>query len=62
MLTLEELKEVLCDHLDPDDIVEALEISTEELLDMFEDKLRANRYKFLDYEEDYIDEYQRGED
>lgn len=57
-LTLEELKTILCDHLDPDDIVEALELSTEQLLDMFEDELIAKRYKFLDYEEDYEDEQQ----
>ena len=52
-LTLEELKVVLCNHLDPDDIVEALELSTEQLLNMFEDELINKRYKFSDYEEDY---------
>ena len=55
-LTLEELKTILCDHLDPDDIVEALEISTEELLDLFEDKLIEKRHKFSDYEDDYESE------
>jgi len=57
-LTLEEFKEVLCDHLDPDDIVEALDISTKELLDMFEDKLIQRRSKFSDYEEEFDDEGQ----
>ena len=51
-LTLEELKEVLIDHLDPDDIVEALELTTEQLLNTFEDELMQKRYKFSDYEED----------
>jgi len=31
---------------DPDDIIEALEISTEELLNAFEDKLADNVIKF----------------
>ena len=51
-LTLEELKEVLVDHLDPDDIIEALEITTEQLLNSFEDELLLKRYKFTDYEEE----------
>ncbi len=49
-LTLEEAKERIVNQYDPDDIVEALEISSEELLDMFEDKLSDNRYKFEDLE------------
>ena len=51
-LTIEELKEVLVDHLDPDDIIEALEITTEQLLNSFEDELLLKRYKFTDYEEE----------
>jgi len=37
-LTLEEIKERLLKIYDPDDLLEALEISSEELLDRFEDK------------------------
>jgi len=55
-LTLEELKEILVDHLDPDDVVEALEITTEQLLNTFEDVLMQKRFKFSDYEEDFTDE------
>ena len=54
-LTLEELKELLADHLDPDDVMEALELTTEELLEAFTDKLIYNRYKFQDYEDEYND-------
>jgi len=38
-LTLEELKERLLETYDPDDFLEFLEITSEELLDRFEDKL-----------------------
>jgi hypothetical protein len=52
-LTVEELKEILADRIDPDDVTEALELSTEQLLNAFEDELIAKRYKFEDYEEQY---------
>jgi len=39
MLTLEETKERILKLYDPDDLLEALQISAEELLDRFEDKL-----------------------
>lgn len=49
MYTLGELKERLCELYDPDDIIEALEISTEDLLDRFEDKLELRaKLKFPD--------------
>jgi len=38
-LTLEEIKERLLRLYDPDDLLEALQISSEEILDRFEDKL-----------------------
>lgn len=38
-LTLEEIKERLLREYDPDDLLEALQISSEEILDRFEDKL-----------------------
>ena len=53
MLTVEELKQVLADEMDPDLLVEILEITTEELTEAFTDKLIENRYKFRDYEENY---------
>ena len=37
-LTLEEIKERLLKSYDPDDLLEALEITSEQLLDRFEDK------------------------
>lgn len=38
-LTLEEIKERLLRLYDPDDLIEALDISAEEILDRFEDRL-----------------------
>ena len=38
-LTLDEIKERLLHIYDPDDLLEALQISAEEILDRFEDKL-----------------------
>lgn len=38
-LTLEEIKERLLKTYDPEDFLEALEITSEQLLDRFEDKL-----------------------
>lgn len=38
-LTLDEIKERILQYYDPDDLLEALQISSEEILDRFEDKL-----------------------
>ena len=51
MKTLSELKEYIIENYDPDLVVEILEITTEELLDNFEDKLWNCRNKFLELEE-----------
>jgi len=48
-LTLEEIKERLLKTYDPEDFLEALNITSEELLDRFEDKL-INRLD--DFEEE----------
>ena len=45
-LTLEEIKERLLRFYDPDDLLEALQISSEEMLDRFEDKLLLRLDKF----------------
>jgi len=56
-LTLGEIKEKLLKLYDPDDLLEALEITSEELLDRFEDKL-INRFDAFEEElEDEKDEY-----
>lgn len=56
-LTLEEVKERLLKTLDPDDLLEALQITSEELLDRFEDKL-INRLDVFESElEEAVDEY-----
>ena len=59
-LTMEEIKERLLRDYDPEDFVEALEITSEELLDRFEDKLINRLEKFaeeLEDEEENEDEY-----
>jgi hypothetical protein len=56
-LTLEEIKERLLRLYDPDDLVEALQISAEELLDRFEDKLLKNIEEFHEDLEEEIHEY-----
>ena len=48
-LTLEEIKERLLKSYDPDDLLEALEITSEQLLDRFEDKL-INRLDVFEQE------------
>ncbi len=57
-LTLGEMKEKLLKLYDPDDLLEALEITSEQLLDRFEDKL-INRFDFFEEEckEEEIYEY-----
>jgi hypothetical protein len=56
-LTLEEVKERLLKTFDPDDLLEALQITSEEMLDRFEDKL-INRLDVFEEElEDEENEY-----
>jgi hypothetical protein len=57
-LTLGEIKEKLLKLYDPDDLLEALRITSEELLDRFEDKL-INRLDMFEeeFEEEETDEY-----
>jgi len=45
-LTLEEIKERLLRLYDPDDLIEALDISAEEILDRFEDRLLTRLEEF----------------
>lgn len=59
-LTMEEIKELLLRNYDPEDFLEALEITSEELLDRFEDKLINKLEMFaeeLEDEEENEDEY-----
>ncbi len=59
-LTLEEIKDRLLRLYDPDDLLEALQISSEELLDRFEDKLLKRLEEFheeLEEEEHYEEQW-----
>ena len=56
-LTLEEVKERLLKTFDPDDLLEALQITSEQLLERFEDKL-INRLDVFEQElEEVENEY-----
>jgi adenylate kinase family enzyme len=58
-LTMEEIKERLLQRYDPEDLVEALDLSSTELLDRFEDKL-INRLDVFEEElqdDTYNEEY-----
>ena len=48
-LTLEEVKERLLKTFDPDDLLEALQITSEQMLERFEDKL-INRLDVFEQE------------
>lgn len=50
-LTLNEIKERLLNRFDPEDLLELLDLSSEELLDRFEDKV-INRFEMLEEEVD----------
>ena len=55
-LTLEEIKEKLLRLYDPDDLLESLQISSEEILDRFEDKLIRRLDEFQEeLEEEYAE-------
>jgi hypothetical protein len=56
-LTLEEIKEKLLMFYDPDDLLEALQISSEEILDRFEDKLLRKLDNFHEELEEEEGEY-----
>ena len=59
-LTMDEIKERILRAYDPDDLVEALEITADELMDRFEDKLinRLDRFEEeLEDEEEDENEY-----
>ena len=56
-LTLEEIKEKILHLYDPDDLLEALQISSEEILDRFEDKLIRKLDQFKEELEDEVYEY-----
>ena len=58
-LTLEEIKERLLKTYDPEDFLEALEITSEQLLDRFEDKL-LNRLDIFEEELDVEEEDEDG--
>lgn len=46
--TLDELIEKIAGRFDPDEIVEALDLSTEEILEQFPERLEEKREKFHD--------------
>lgn len=61
MLTLSELKEQLLKYYDPDDLVDVLNLTSEEILDAFEEKV-YNIYKDGLLEETFDGEPQDQQD
>ena len=53
-MTTEELKQKVILEFDPDDILDALEISSEDLLDRFEDRLIDKAYKFMEFDDEAV--------
>tara|TARA_R110001606_G_scaffold354307_1_gene505004 strand:- start:518 stop:694 length:177 start_codon:yes stop_codon:yes gene_type:complete len=53
-LTLDEIKEKILHLYDPDDLLEALQISSEEILDRFEDKLLRKLDQFTEELEEEV--------
>lgn len=56
MITIPELKLRIIDNYDPDLVVELLDLSTEDILDRFEDILFIRQHKFQDIIEEHEDE------
>jgi len=54
-LLLEELKERIKENYDPDELVDILGISTEDLVEYLSDYIELNRIKFADIEEEEDD-------
>jgi len=52
MISLQKLKERVADRYDPEYIVDLLSITSEELVEAFEDRLLANRDEFSEVEDD----------
>ncbi len=48
-LTMDEIREKILDRYDPDDLIEFLELTSQEILDRFEDKL-INRLEMFEEE------------
>tara|TARA_R110000787_G_scaffold174946_1_gene287475 strand:+ start:428 stop:610 length:183 start_codon:yes stop_codon:yes gene_type:complete len=56
MATHDELIERVAESYDPDLIVEMLEITSEEILNAFEDKFTQKRYKFTEDDDEEEEE------
>lgn len=56
MLTWEELKQILVQEYDPDELVELMCLSSEQIVDAFEYELKKNMRKFnhLQKDHDYL--------
>lgn len=55
-LTIEELIEIVQEKYDPDLLIEILEITSEELLDRFQDKVEDYYYRFEEVQDYEMDE------
>ena len=46
----EHLKDLICTSYDPEDIVKLLEVTTEQILERFDDRFEEMKYKFKEGE------------
>ena len=51
-MTLEELKKKILDECDPDELVEELDLSTEDILNAFEDLLEDRKFRFMEFDDE----------
>jgi len=61
-LTLEEKKELLVDHIDPDFFVEVFNITTSDLVEAFEDTIADKWEQFKYLEEGLTNDYEETEE
>jgi len=54
VLTQQDLKELIIENYDPDIVIELLDLSTEDLLDRFEDVMWTRRQQFSDLFDDEL--------
>lgn len=50
-MTLDELLILISDNMSPEELVEILELSTEDIAYAFDHRIEADRHKFKDYDD-----------
>ena len=53
---MKELMECILFRLDPDELLDRLDLTTQDLVERFHDKIEERRHRFQDFEEDELGE------